>query len=163
MQIKNTKNANAKSDIEIKYRNISVNFKANLIASSILFHIVHSSDIIDHLLDQWLGVFAQKKKQALAKFIYFGSRSLELGSGVGVIQPVGSQESELPEYFLSSHLCLQRFWKVVFGCQKLLMKYCVIKKKLQILSVKLTANHYSMQYIMISVLNEKLKENIAIW
>ena len=48
--MKSTKNSNAKSDIEIKYRNINVNFKANLITSSKLFHIAHSSDMIDQLL-----------------------------------------------------------------------------------------------------------------
>ena len=43
--------ANAKSHTEIKYRNVNVNFKVNLIVSRKLFHKDHSSDIINHLLD----------------------------------------------------------------------------------------------------------------
>ena len=49
--MKNTKKANAKSHIKIKYRNKNVNFTAILIASRKLFYIDHSSDIINHLLD----------------------------------------------------------------------------------------------------------------
>ena len=37
--------------IEIKFRNINVNFKANLIGSRKLFHIGHSPNKTDHLLD----------------------------------------------------------------------------------------------------------------
>ena len=48
--MKNTKNANAKSHIKIKYKNINVNFKANFIAFRKLFHIDHSSDMIDHII-----------------------------------------------------------------------------------------------------------------
>ena len=36
--------------IEIKCRNINVNFKANLIASRKLFYIDRSSNMTDHLL-----------------------------------------------------------------------------------------------------------------
>ena len=67
--MKNAKNLGAKSHIEISCTNINVNFKANLVASRKLFHIDHNSDMIDHVLDQWLGVFTQKKKSAWIKFI----------------------------------------------------------------------------------------------
>ena len=49
--MKNAKELNAKSHIEIKYRNVNVNFKANLVASRKLIDIDHSYDMIDHLLD----------------------------------------------------------------------------------------------------------------
>lgn len=48
--MKNTKNANAKSHIEIKYKNINVNFKTNLTASRKLLHTDHSSDLIVHII-----------------------------------------------------------------------------------------------------------------
>ena len=46
--MKNTKNANAKSHIEIECRNISV---TDLVASRKLFYIEYSSGMIDHLGD----------------------------------------------------------------------------------------------------------------
>ena len=49
--MKNAKSTNAKLHIEIKYRNINVNFKANLIASRKLCQIDYSSDTIVQLLD----------------------------------------------------------------------------------------------------------------
>ena len=48
--MENIKNANTKSHIEIKYRNVNVKFTGNLIASRKLFHIDHSSDMVDYLL-----------------------------------------------------------------------------------------------------------------
>ena len=36
--------------MEIKYGSVKFKFKGNLIASRKLFHIDHSSDMIDHLL-----------------------------------------------------------------------------------------------------------------
>ena len=65
--MKNEKDANAKSDVEIKW-NIKVNFRANLIVSRKLL----------------LDVCSEKKKSNLHD--YFENCSRELG--VGVVQPV---------------------------------------------------------------------------
>ena len=48
--MKNTKNANAKSHIEIKYKNINVNFKTNFTASGKLLLTDHSSDMIVYII-----------------------------------------------------------------------------------------------------------------
>ena len=61
--MKNTKNANAKSHIKIKYKNINVNFKANFIAFRKLFHTDHSSDMIDHII-KIRGVLHRTKMSA---------------------------------------------------------------------------------------------------
>ena len=49
IKMKNTKNAHAFNHILKSNIKPNVSFKANLIASRNLFHIDHSSDVIDHL------------------------------------------------------------------------------------------------------------------
>lgn len=58
--MKNTKNANAKSHIEIKYKNINVNYKTNFTASRKLLHTDHSSDMIVHIIKS-RGAYAEQK------------------------------------------------------------------------------------------------------